>query len=184
MATDSRLGQLIAEPLRAVFDSNIYVAAYLSKNFRSPNKELFRRWRNSEFVLLVSQAILEEVIEKFDQRGIDQALTIELISFVLADAEHVATSADEIPAILMTIRSLPVQSQGKRTIWSPMTPISIVLEASIRGFAFWMGCTFCTSSGVIRNHPCNWLIVITVDPARFGATREDIRQALEAEGRR
>ena len=26
-----------------------------------------------------------------------------------------------------------------------------------------------------------WLTVITVDPARFGATREDIRLALEAE---
>ena len=30
-------------PLRAVLDANIYVAAYLSRNPRSPNKELF--WR-------------------------------------------------------------------------------------------------------------------------------------------
>ena len=101
MATESRFGHLIAEPIRAVFDSNIYVAAYLSNNSRSPNKELFRRWRNGEFMLLVSQAILEEVVEKFDQRGIDQALTIELVSFVLADAEYVVTSADEIPTIIV-----------------------------------------------------------------------------------
>lgn len=77
MAIDSHSEQRTAELIRAVFDSNIYVAAYLSKNARSPNQELFRRWRNGEFVLLVSQAILEEVIEKFDQRGIDQALTVE-----------------------------------------------------------------------------------------------------------
>jgi predicted nucleic acid-binding protein len=70
---------LTERPIRAVFDANIYVAAYLSKNPRSPNKELFRRWRAREFTLLVSHAILEEVIEKFDQRGIDQALTSHAI---------------------------------------------------------------------------------------------------------
>ena len=101
MATDSHSEQRAAEPIRAVFDSNIYVAAYLSKNARSPNKELFRRWRNGEFVLLVSQAILEEVIEKFDQRSIDQALTMELVAFVLADAEYVVTPVAEIPTIIV-----------------------------------------------------------------------------------
>jgi putative PIN family toxin of toxin-antitoxin system len=101
VATDSHSEQRTAEPIRAVFDSNIYVAAYLSKNARSPNKELFRRWRNGEFVLLVSQAILEEVVEKFDQRAIDQALTTELVAFVLADAEYVVTSAAEIATIIV-----------------------------------------------------------------------------------
>lgn len=32
--------ELAPSPVRAVFDANIYVAAYLSKNPRSPNKEL------------------------------------------------------------------------------------------------------------------------------------------------
>lgn len=101
MATDSGFGQRVTKHIRAVFDSNIYVAAYLSKNPRSPNKELFRRWRNGEFVLLVSQTILEEVIEKFDLRGIDQALTMELVAFVLADAEYVVTPAAEIPSMIV-----------------------------------------------------------------------------------
>jgi uncharacterized protein len=86
--------------IRAVFDTNVYVAAYLSKNPRSPNKELFRRWRDGQFALLVSDAILQEVIEKFDQIGIDQALTVELIAFILADAEHVAVSAEEIDSVI------------------------------------------------------------------------------------
>lgn len=98
MATDNRLDQPIVASIRAVFDANVYVAAYLSKNPRSPNKELFRRWRYDEFVLLVSPAILEEVIEKFDERGIAQALTVDLVSFVLAAAEYVMTPADEMPA--------------------------------------------------------------------------------------
>ena len=101
MATDNRLDQPIVASIRAVFDANVYVAAYLSKNSRSPNKELFRRWRNDEFVLLVSPAILEEVIEKFDERGIAQALTVDLVSFVLATAEYVMTPADEMPAKLV-----------------------------------------------------------------------------------
>jgi putative PIN family toxin of toxin-antitoxin system len=98
VATDNRLDQPIVASIRAVFDANVYVAAYLSKNPRSPNKELFRRWRNDEFVLLVSPAILEEVIEKFDERGIAQALTVDLVSFVLATAEYVMTPVDEMPA--------------------------------------------------------------------------------------
>ena len=64
-------------------------------------RSLFRRWRAREFTLLVSRAILEEVIEKFDQRGIDQALTVELVSFMLADAEYVVTSDEELPALIV-----------------------------------------------------------------------------------
>lgn len=73
----------------------------MSKNLRSPNKELFQRWRAKEFVLLFSQAILEEVIEKFEQRGVDQALTVELAAFLLADAEYVVTSDDEHLALIV-----------------------------------------------------------------------------------
>ena len=101
MATEHRDSELTERPIRAVFDANIYVAAYLSKNPRSPNKELFRRWRAREFTLLVSHAILEEVIEKFDQRGIDQALTLELVSFILADAEYIVTSDEAPPALIV-----------------------------------------------------------------------------------
>ena len=88
-------------PLRAVFDANVYVAAYLSTNPRSPNKELFRRWRDSQFVLLVSKDTLREVIEKFGELGIDQQLTLELISHILADAEYVHVSEEDVqPTIL------------------------------------------------------------------------------------
>lgn len=42
MAIEHRNAKLTERRIRAVFDSNVYVAAYLSKNPRSPNKELFR----------------------------------------------------------------------------------------------------------------------------------------------
>jgi len=88
-------------PLRAVLDANVYVAAYLSRNPRSPNKELFRRWRNSQFVLLVSKAILKEVVEKFGELGIDQQLTLELVSHILADAEYVHVSEEDVQPIIL-----------------------------------------------------------------------------------
>jgi len=51
--------------LRAVFDTNIFVAAHLSKNPHSPTMELLRRWRQEEFELLYSDDLLVEVDEKF-----------------------------------------------------------------------------------------------------------------------
>jgi len=88
-------------PLRAVFDANVYVAAYLSRNPRSPNKELFQRWRDSQFVLLVSKAVLKEVVEKFGELGIDQRLTLELVSHILADAEYVHVSEEDVQPIIL-----------------------------------------------------------------------------------
>ncbi len=87
--------------LRAVLDANVYVAAYLSRNPRSPNKELFLRWRDSQFVLLVSRAILEEVVEKFGELGIDQRLTLELVSYILADAEYVPIYKDDVQPVIL-----------------------------------------------------------------------------------
>ena len=100
MAIDKALKASSMKRIRAVFDTNVYVAAYLSKNLRSPNKELFRRWRDGEFVLLISDAILKEVIGKFNQIGIEQALTVELIAFILADADYVTVSADQIHSVI------------------------------------------------------------------------------------
>ena len=56
--------------LRAVFDTNIFVAAYLSKNPYSPTIELLRRWRQGQFELLYSDDVLVEIDEKFSTRGI------------------------------------------------------------------------------------------------------------------
>jgi putative PIN family toxin of toxin-antitoxin system len=88
-------------PLHAVLDANVYVAAYLGRNPRSPNKELFRRWRDSQFVLLVSSAILEEVVEKFGELGIDQQLTLDLVSYILADAEYVPIAEDDVQPVIL-----------------------------------------------------------------------------------
>jgi predicted nucleic acid-binding protein len=50
--------------LRAVFDTNIFVAAYLSKSPNSPTVELLQRWLQGEFELLYSDDLLAEIDEK------------------------------------------------------------------------------------------------------------------------
>jgi len=70
----------VTELLRAVLDTNIYVAAFLSKSPTSPTNEILNRWEAGEFVLLITSALLDEVIEKLNDRGIDRQITQNLIA--------------------------------------------------------------------------------------------------------
>jgi len=58
--------------LRAVFDTNIFLAAHLSKNPNSPTIELLECWRRGEFELLYSDDLLVEIDEKFSEKGISE----------------------------------------------------------------------------------------------------------------
>ena len=75
------------ERLRAVLDTNVFVSAFLSRNPTSPTQELIRRWEDGEFILVVSNALLEEVAEKLVERDIEQERIIEFLTLVgrLAD---------------------------------------------------------------------------------------------------
>ena len=87
--------------LRAVFDSNIYVAAYLSKNPESPTAELLRRWRKDEFVILYSEELLQEIIRKFTEKGIDVSYTIALIADLKLLGECVEIVPQEIKRVII-----------------------------------------------------------------------------------
>ena len=54
--------------IQAVFDTNIIMAAHLTKNPRSPTRELLERWQKEEFELVYSTALLVEYQEKFKER--------------------------------------------------------------------------------------------------------------------
>jgi predicted nucleic acid-binding protein len=51
--------------LRAVLDTNVPIAAHLSRNPHSPTIELLARWRGGQFVQLYSDDMLVELVEKF-----------------------------------------------------------------------------------------------------------------------
>jgi putative PIN family toxin of toxin-antitoxin system len=79
----------VTERLRAVFDTNVLVSALLSRNPSSPTQELIRRWCNEEFILLVSQALLLELVGKLQERGIGQNHIQELLATIARLAEWV-----------------------------------------------------------------------------------------------
>jgi len=64
---------------RAVFDTNVFIAAYLARNAKSPTAELIRRWRNGEFDLLYCDEIIDELREKFAEREVSVEDTDNLI---------------------------------------------------------------------------------------------------------
>lgn len=67
------------ERLRAVLDTNIYVAAYLTRNPNSPSAELLKRWRNGEFDVLYCREMLYEIVRKFREKSIPPRYTVALI---------------------------------------------------------------------------------------------------------
>ena len=74
---------------RVVLDTNVFVAAYLSRSETSPNREMLNRWLDDQFLLLHSRDTLREVIGTFKEKRIGQSLIVELIARVTMLGEKV-----------------------------------------------------------------------------------------------
>lgn len=86
--------------LRAVFDANIFVAAYLSKNPHSPTVELLRRWRQGGFELLYSDDLLVEIDEKFSARGIGDEYKDSLLVELRDLATYVEVKPSDVKPVI------------------------------------------------------------------------------------
>lgn len=82
--------------LRAVFDTNVIIAALKSKNPTSPTVELLQRWRQDEFTLLYSDDLLLEYREKFVSRKIEPTLRITLLADLYTLGEYISLTPDQI----------------------------------------------------------------------------------------
>jgi|GEM_PF-581296 len=79
--------------LRAVLDTNSVLAAFHSRDPRSPNREILERWRRGQFVLLFSADTLLEYAEKLTEHGVSAAKTSQLLARIsLAGEEVLITS--------------------------------------------------------------------------------------------
>ncbi len=85
---------------RAVFDTNVVIAALKSKNPNSPTAELLQRWRDDEFILLYADDLLLEYREKFISRNIDTILRIAFLADLDALGEYIALTPDQIQPII------------------------------------------------------------------------------------
>ncbi|GIK76061.1 MAG: hypothetical protein BroJett021_50490 [Chloroflexota bacterium] len=79
----------MTERLRAVFDTNVIVSAFLSRSPTSPTQELIDRWLADEFTLVVCTAIVDELIEKLVERGVARSEIETFVALLDAFAEWV-----------------------------------------------------------------------------------------------
>lgn len=86
----------MTERLRAVFDTNVIVSAYLSRSPTSPTLELIDRWLAGEFTLLVCDAIVDEFIEKLTDRGVAREDIEAFVALLDALAEWVDVPEEAI----------------------------------------------------------------------------------------
>ena len=82
---------------RAVFDSNVLVAARRSSAPHSPNRELIERWQANEFTLLFSRDTLHEYAEKLLELSADRADAVAFIALISALGEAVEIEFFHLP---------------------------------------------------------------------------------------
>lgn len=87
--------------LRAVFDTNVIIAALKSRNPNSPTVELLKRWRNDEFILLYADDLLLEYREKFIDRNIDPVLRIAFLASLAVLGEQVQVAPDQLKSVVL-----------------------------------------------------------------------------------
>jgi putative PIN family toxin of toxin-antitoxin system len=90
----------VTKRLRAVFDTNVFVSASLSKNANSPTRELIQRWKKKEFTLVICDQIAKEMIEKLTERRVPDEEINEQVSALASAAEWVIVPEEKIESLL------------------------------------------------------------------------------------
>lgn len=91
----------MTERLKAVFDTNIFVSAFLSRSPTSPTQELIHRWQADEFTLLVCDDLFDEIAEKLLEKGIEQERVIEFLALLEQLAEWVDVPLETIEPVIV-----------------------------------------------------------------------------------
>jgi predicted nucleic acid-binding protein len=79
----------------------LYVAAHKSRNPNSPTVELFKRWANNEFDLIYCDLLIEEIKEKFLEKGITAETTARLIGDLKTRGVEADVTPDDIESIII-----------------------------------------------------------------------------------
>ena len=90
----------MTERLRAVFDTNVYVSALLSRNPTSPTQELIQRWKSGEFDLLVSDALIDELAEKLQHKGISDSRIAEFLALLGRLAQWIEVPPETVVSLI------------------------------------------------------------------------------------
>jgi len=86
---------------RAVFDTNVFLAAHITRNPKSPTAELLQRWRNKKFDLLYCDALLNEIEEKLMEKSISQSIINRLITELQLFAIRIEIALTDVVPIIV-----------------------------------------------------------------------------------
>lgn len=87
-------------------DTNVVIARVLTKHPRSPNQEIFRRFRNGEFQWLYSNDTLLEYIRKLTELGFEPDWIEEFIANII-----IAANSVDVPIIRFHLEIYPVDER-------------------------------------------------------------------------
>lgn len=87
--------------LRAVLDTNVPIAAHLSRNPHSPTIELLARWRGGQFTQLYSDDMLVELVEKFQAREIAADASDRYLADLITLGEFVIVAPEQVPDVIV-----------------------------------------------------------------------------------
>jgi putative PIN family toxin of toxin-antitoxin system len=83
-----------------VFDTNVVIAALLSRNPRSPLVELLQRWRQHEFVLLYCEDLLAEYREKIAAKRVEANKARRFLDDLISTGKTITlTSVDVVSRV-------------------------------------------------------------------------------------
>jgi putative PIN family toxin of toxin-antitoxin system len=89
-----------APRFRAVLDTNVILAALLSRNPTSPTVELLHRWRNDEFTLLHCADLLLQYQEKLTAKRIQPEHRLGFLGSLIAKGISVKLApSDIVPSV-------------------------------------------------------------------------------------
>jgi putative PIN family toxin of toxin-antitoxin system len=83
-----------------VLDTNVIIAAHKSNNPKSPTVETLRRWINREFILLYSDDLLAEYLEKLTVHSVPLNVRRKLITTIFRNAELIKVSDKQIHPVI------------------------------------------------------------------------------------
>lgn len=137
------------DALRVVLDTNVPIAAHLSRNPHSPTIELLARWRGGQFIQLYSDDMLAELVEKFQARRVAADAVNHYLADLITFGEFVIVTPEQIPDVITAdpddTRSWLAPSSARPAISSPTTRISTSWAAPIKASRSLMVCTSSTS---------------------------------------
>jgi uncharacterized protein len=90
----------VTDRLRAVLDTNIFLSAFLSRSPTSPTREILERWQAGEFVLLVSDALIDELAEKLLENQVSPARITEFLTLLAGLAEWITVPEDAVLSVI------------------------------------------------------------------------------------